>query len=400
MPLFEYKAVDGASRVVKGVVESSDELTLQSKLSDNGLFVIDIEPGQRSLSRSRIKVSRRELVDLFTGLSSMLQAGIDVSQSLDILQEETHRTDIKDVLTDLRLGVESGVPLDEAMALHPEVFEPDVCNLIKAGSHSGNLDTACSDVAAHIEWVDNLVAEVKQATIYPLAVLVAVFALILLLFSFVVPQFTRIFESMNMQLPGITRGVLAIGNFCASYWWLIIAIAIAFTFVVRILPRWYYPLAYFIDSVKLRLPLFGNLILLLSQSRFTHNLSLMMRAGVPIVEALTLLAGVVGNKVVSRAVNDARLFVTEGRRMSEGLSRHNEIFTPMVLRMIVIGEESGRLENCLASVSDRLDTEIPRRIKRLFSVLEPLIILVLIGIVGLVAAAIVLPLFDMMGGMM
>ena len=379
---------------------AESEMLLEQQLVDKGLHVIDI--GSESIRRlkSATKVSRREMVDLFNGLSAMLEAGIDLSQSLDILTEETEREELKNVLSDIRISIESGHALDDAMSAHPSVFGAEVRSLIKAGSHSGNLEKACSDVASHVEWVDRLMGDVKQATIYPCMVLAAVFSLIMLMFMFVVPQFSKIFSSLNMELPPITLAVVSIGEFTASYWWLIILMVGFLIALVSYLPRVNPAFGLMLDRLKLKLPLFGPLILLLAQSRITHNLSLMLKAGVPIVDSLNLLVGMVGNRVISQAVKESRHAVTEGRKMSDGLMQHKDIFTPMVLRMIVVGEESGKLDHCLAMISKRLDEEIPRKIKQLFSVLEPMIIISMVGVVGLIAAAIFMPLFDLMGGVM
>ena len=400
MPSYAYKAVDHASKKITGILVSENEIKVEQSLSDIGLYLVDLKIVSADRTHSRVKVSRREMVDLFNGLSAMLEAGIDVSQCLSILRDETPKPELRNVLADLKLNVESGIALDDAMDRHPSVFEPDVRNLIRAGSHSGKLVEACKDVADHLEWLDHLVHDIKQATVYPTVIIIAVFGLILLLFSFVVPQFSVIFDSLDLELPGITKAVVAMGNFTVRFWWIFILAVAAIFAVLKYLPKWHPEFGLYMDKTKLRLPLFGSLLLLLSQSRFAHNLSLMLKAGVPIVEALNLLSGVVGNRAVSHAVIDARHAVTEGRTMSDGLTPHRDIFTPIIMRMIVVGEESGKLDTCLEMISNRLDTELPRRIKRLFSVLEPMIITTLIGIVGLVAAAIFLPLFSLMGGVM
>lgn len=400
MPAYSYNAIDQSSKKVAGFLVSENESIAEQRLSESGLFLVDLKLTDSVKQGSKIKVSRVELVELFRGLGAMLEAGIDAAQSLTVLRDETERKDLRNVLADLKLNVESGTSLDEAMSNHPTVFDLEVCNLIKAGSHSGNLVGACTDVADHLEWMDQLLADIKQATVYPAFVITAVFGLIMLLFLFVVPQFATIFDSLNLELPPITQGVVTIGDFTVRYWWLIISVM-----AVSIWSLLYFParipwLGLAIDSLKYKLPLFGSLILLLSQSRFAHNMSLMLKAGVPIVDALQLISGVIGNRAFAVVVNDAHHAVTEGRPMSDGLSTHKGIFTPIVMRIIIIGEQSGKLESCLEMISTRLDAEIPRRIKRMFSVLEPLIILTLIGIVGLVAAAIFLPLFSLMSGAM
>ena len=400
MPSYAYQAVDQSSKKISGYLTAENELRVEQSLSDIGLYLIDLKQTSAERSSQYVKITRIELVDIFRGLATMLEAGIDVAQCLSVLRDETQRLDLRNVLADLKLNVESGISLDEAMSNHPTVFDPEICNLVKAGSYSGKLVEACADVANHVEWLDHLFSDIKQATMYPVFVISAVFGLIFLLFFFVVPQFAAIFDSLDLELPLITRGVMSIGNFTVQYWWAILSgIAVVFG-VLKYGPEWNSEFGLTVDRLKYKLPLFGSLILLLSQSRFAHNLALMLKAGVPIVDALQLLPGIVGNRAFANIVIEARHAVTEGRPMSDGLASHKDMFTPIVMRMIVIGEESGKLDLCLQMISERLDSEIPRRIKRLFGVLEPMIILTLIGIVGLVAASIFLPLFSMMGGMM
>jgi len=400
MPGYSYNAIDQSSKKIAGFLVSENETIAEQYLSESGLFLVDLKLANTDEQSKKVNVSRLELVDLFRGLGAMLEAGIDAAQSLSVLRDETERKDLRNVLADLKLNVESGIALDEAMSNHPTIFDLEICNLIKAGSHSGNLVEACVDVADHLEWMDKLLSDIKQATVYPAFVITAVFGLIMLLFLFVVPQFATIFDSLDLELPLITQAVVAVGDFTARYWWLFLSMIAMCLWALWYLPKRHARFGLLIDSLKYKLPLFGPLILLLSQSRFTHNMSLMLKAGVPIVDALQLISGVVGNREFANVVDDARHAVTEGRPMSDGLAAHKDIFTPIVMRIIIIGEESGKLEYCLEMISTRLDAEIPRRIKRMFGVLEPLIILTLIGVVGLVAAAIFLPLFSLMSGAM
>jgi type IV pilus assembly protein PilC len=202
---------------------------------------------------------------------------------------------------------------------------------------------------------------------------------------------------LNIELPTITKVVVTIGAFCNSHWWAML-LAIGGLFAgLKFGPVYSPKMAYTMDKVKLRMPVFGPINQLLVLSRFAHNMALMLKAGVPIIEALSLVSGVVANRVVQAALDSAQQAVTDGRRMSEALSDH-DVVSPIVMRMIVVGEETGKLDSCLEKVSTRMDDEIPRRIKRLFGILEPVIILVLLGIVGMVAAAIFLPLFSLMSG--
>ncbi len=398
MPQFAYRAIDKDSHISTGVLIAESMASLDQRMSELGLWLIEAkEQTARKHIVARVRVTRRDLVDFFNGLATLVDAGIDIAESLRVLVSETEDEGLRRVLEEVRLNIESGVSFFDAMSAHPDVFTPEICNLVRAGEHSGQLVEACHDISEHLEWLDQLMADVKQATMYPAMVAVAVMGLVFLMFSFVVPQFALIFDSLNLELPAVTRVVVAVGDFCNSYWWaILLAAGLIFAFFKYVPPRWP-PLALRLDRAKLNMPVFGEVISLLVLSRFTHNMALMLKAGVPIVESLRLVSGVVANRVMAAAVDSAEQAVTEGRRMSEAFAK-SEVVSPIVMRMIVVGEETGRLDGCLEKISLRMDNEIPRRIKRLFGILEPVIILTLLGIVGVVAAAIFMPLFSLMSG--
>ena len=398
MPQYAYRAVDKGSQITNGILVAESEAVLERRMAGLGLWLIEAKPHTaKKMAELKIVVSRRDLVDFFNGLATLIGAGIDISESLNVLVKETEQEGFRRVLDDVRLNIESGVGFFDAMSAHPEVFTSEICNLVRAGEHSGELVAACTDISEHLEWLDQLMGDVKQATLYPAMISVAVLGLVFLMFSFVVPQFAVIFDSLHMELPTITKVVVAIGDFCNSFWWLILMWVAAIAAFFKFGPVYIPGMAMGMDRIKLRMPIFGEVNQLLVLSRFAHNMALMLKAGVPIVEGINLVAGVVGNRVMQVALHDAERAVTEGRRMSDALAEH-QVVSPIVMRMIVVGEETGKLDSCLEKVSQRMDNEIPRRIKRLFGVLEPMIILTLLGIVGLVAASIFLPLFSLMSG--
>ena len=399
MPQYAYRAVDKDSHVSNGILVSDSVAMLERRMAELGLWLIEAkEHTAKAQSYQPVRANRKDLVDFFNGLATLVGAGIDIAESLRVLVEETQDEGLRRVLEDVRLNIESGVSFYEAMSSHPEVFNAEICNLIRAGEYSGRLIETCYDIGHHLEWVDQLMADVQQATIYPSLVGIAVLGLIFLMFSFVVPQFAEIFDSLNLELPAITQVVVAVGAFCNDYWWLVLCAIGGLIGVLKFGPRYLPSLALALDRFKLRMPIFGKLNQLLTMSRFSHNMGLMLRSGISIVDALELVKGIVGNRVMTQAVQDAQMAVTEGRRMSQALIQH-QIVSPIVMRMIVVGEETGQLDLSLEKVSTRFDNEIPRRIKRLFGILEPMIIMILLGVVGVVAAAIFLPLFSLMSGL-
>ena len=398
MPNFTYQAIDSAGKRSSGCMHADSELIVDQRLGSQGFWVIEVAETKVKPRKIDAKVTRKDLVDFFSGLSTLLAAGISVADALGVIEQETERDEFRAVLANLKLNIESGTSFGDAMAAHTGVFEVEIRNLIKAGEYSGNLVEACNDISNHLEWVDQLVGDVKQATMYPSMIAAAVFALVMLMFMFVVPQFSVIFDSLDMELPAITKVVVFLGSVASTYWWAILLSIAGLVGILKVGPDVVPGFGMFLDRAKLALPVFGNLNQMLLLSKFTHNMALMLKAGVPIVDSLQLMSGVVGNRVMAKAVVDAEMAVTEGRLMSEAFADH-AIISPIVMRMIVVGEETGKLDHCLEQVSVRMDNEIPRKIKRVFGVMEPLIILILLAIVGMVAAAIFMPMFSLMTGL-
>lgn len=392
-----YHAINSHGETVDGVMSAESEQQLDDKLTTLGYWLIDVSEQTASLKLREKPVPRKELIDFFNGLNSMLLAGISITDAVSAIAEETVHEEFAAVLRDVKVNIESGTSLDDAMAKHPKVFPQQIVNLVKAGSFSGNLPASCEDISEYLEWVDKIMADVKQASVYPIMILTAVVGLIFIMFSFVVPRFSKVFVSMKIELPLLTRKVVDIGNFFNEYWWLMLMLLAAVIAFFRYGLHHVPVLQKKIDFLKLNIPVFGHLNRMVVQSRFCHNLAILLRSGVPILDALSLCKGLVANKYMEEAVAEAEQAVNEGKKMSDVL-RQYDIISPIVLRMMVVGEETGQLDKALAQASDRFDKEVPRLIKRVFSIVEPMIMISLIVIVGLIGGAVFMPMFSLMGG--
>jgi len=403
---FNYRAIDAKGHQVNGIMSADSEQALEIRVNDIGYWLIESSEhtgDKNAVNKAKKnkfsdkKVPRKELIDFFNGLHSMLAAGIPISAAIMAIAQETPDENFSQVLRDLQVNIEAGNTLDQTMTKHPKVFSRQITHLIKAGEYSGNLTTSCEDICDHLEWQEEIMADIKQASIYPIMIASAVLGLIFLMFYFVVPRFSMIFESLNLELPLLTRVVVRIGEFTTEHWWLILLCPVVIVLLFKKGPTHIPGFGLFKDKLILNLPIFGKLNRLIVQSRFCHNLGLLLKAGVPILEALKLCHGLVGNRLMALAIKEAEMSVNEGKQMTEGLRKHH-IISPIVLRMIVVGEETGRLDNSLKYVSLRFDKEIPRQIKRVFSVLEPIIMVTMIIIVGLIGGAVFLPMFSLMSG--
>lgn len=400
MSAYRYRAVDKTGYSVNGTMEAADETQLEQLLLDVGYWLVESKSVAREKKETgKIKVSRRELIELCSAMNALLDAGVTIIDALTTMASETTNDGFRHALEDITLNIEAGSTLTESMARHPRIFSKQVTNIVKAGEFSGNLATSFGEVMRHLEWVDELVADLKQVSIYPAMVLFAVSLFVLLLFGFVVPTFAELLAQLDLTLPLVTRIVMSAGDF-VSHHFLLIGGFPALIFFSYISARKYsYRFALACDMAKFRIPIVGDILRMISLSKLSHNMAMLMRAGVAMQQALNLSRDLVGNLAVSEAIKDAEIAVTDGQTVSSAFRRYS-FFSPMIMRMIVVGEETGTMEHSMDHVSKRFDNEIPRRIKKLMSILEPTIIICLIGLVGTVALAIFLPFLELMGGIL
>ncbi|RMH52292.1 MAG: type II secretion system F family protein [Zetaproteobacteria bacterium] len=400
MPEYSYRAVDRAGVEVSGNMTAPDEAALDAKLQQTGYWLIDAKPKAREEQqeqRRKRKVRRRDLIQFFAGMAQLMKAGVTVIDALEEMGREGGNEGFSWVINDMARNIHAGVSVHEAMALHPEVFERQVVDLVRAGEFSGNLIDTFEELRRYMEWVEQLMAQIKQASIYPIMVLLAVCGFVALLFTFVVPKFAALLLGLGIPLPLPTRAVIATGAFMSRWWWAVLLVVVAAVAGFRQARRRSAAFAMKVDHVKMTMPVFGELNRMIALSRLSHNLAVLLRAGVPLLEALELCRSLTGSPLIERGIAAAEAEIASGGNLSESLERHR-IFPHLLLRMISVGEASGTLDDALDYVARYYDEEIPVRIKRVFSVVEPMIIVTLVGIVGFVALAMFLPMVGMMSG--
>jgi len=408
VPLFKYEAIDERGRTHSGTMPAQDESSLEIKLKETGLWLteaivhwpkVPADSPKAAIRRFSLHGTqgRRELIDFCTLMSFQIRSGVTAVRALEVAAQDCKMPGFKLVLENLQRQVEGGLKFHEGMAFFPKVFSVHFLTVIKAGEATSKLPEAFADLKEYLEWVERVLGEVRQATLYPTIVLAVVCAFVLFLFTFIIPKFALLLSSLHVAQPLLTRLVFGVGNFTKATAWIWLP---AFTATVvlllvgrRVSPRF----GYFLDEVKLRGPVFGELNLMLALSRFSHNLSILYRSGIPIIQALNLCQqGLVGNQVVDRAVAAVEEDVKTGSTLSEAMHRQR-VFSALLKRMVAMGESSGNLDKALDNVSEYYSEVIPRRIKRIFSILEPMLMLFLICLVGAVALAIYLPIISLMG---
>lgn len=409
MPVYRYQAVDRRGRNLKGLMPALDEANLEQKLKLAGLWLTEADmerptaasetaqAGQRRWLRTRSGRLRRELIEFCTVMTFQVRVGVPLSRALDVAWQDCKDAGFQSVLKAVQHDLENGMHFYEALAKYPNVFNTHFVSVIRAGEQSSKLPETLDDLRDYLEWVEQVINDVRQATIYPAIVIIVILCFTVFLFSFIIPKFSALLASMKVEQPLLTKLVFGAGEFMHSTWWLWLPMMLFVAIGVPVAKRSSARFAYWYDELKMRLPVFGELNRMLALSRFAHNLAIIYRSGISIVQALQICQhGLIGNVVVEKAVAGVEEDVKNGSTISEAMHRH-PVFSAMLLRMINMGESTGNLDKGLENVSDYYNDVIPRKIKKVFAILEPMLMLFLIGIVGCVALAIYLPIIALMG---
>jgi type IV pilus assembly protein PilC len=397
---FHFRAIDAQGNPAEGEMTALDLSQLEQRLQDMGLWLVralETKPKASSHVGKRGKVKPRDLLEFSTHMFTLLDAGIPLSQAVKNLSEESPNLQLRSTLHAVFQQVEAGSSLHAAMNQHPNVFPPQVTNLVQAGEESDTLADTFKELERYLDWAEQIRGDVRQATIYPSIVIVAVTGLLILLFTFVIPRFIPVLHDLNMPLPFVTVLVIGVSEFMVNNW------AIWMPGLLMTPLAWWVGRNYLTgfsgwrDKFVLELPVVGELLRMLTLSKFVQNFSVLYRAGIPVLQCLELCRGLVGNRVVSDALQNVQRSIAEGSTIHDSLQRY-PIFPPMMIQMISVGETTGNLPKTLMNVADYYNREIPRRVKKIFGILEPVITLGLIGIVGVVALALFMPMMSLMGG--
>jgi type IV pilus assembly protein PilC len=397
MPRFKYKARNMDGMAVEAMADAVNDDALERELARQGLLLISASPvGKRRFvfgGPSSVRLSPTDLVFLTMELGTSYSAGLPVLATLEDMITSAESQKIRDLARGLSERIRGGASLAESMAAFPKAFPGLYVELISASERTGKLEAILEDLVRFLEWQKDTKSQIVGATIYPLAMIGAVVMLTLVLTLFVFPRFLQQFAAMGDDLPVPTKMLLAADGMFRDHKTPIVAVTFAIPtiyFVVRNIPsvRWR------IDSFKLRVPLIGPMLTKILMSRFAHNLAMMLSSGLDFGTALRLVERLMGNVVIAQLVADARMAVEQGKPLSDAMGRGN--FMPsLVKRMLKLGESTGEMESSLENVSKYYDKEIPKAIKGMFAVMEPLILVVMAGVVLFMASAILLPMYNM-----
>lgn len=402
MPIYKFKGKNIAGNIVTGdrVGKSAQEVI--AALERDQIQVLNVEKKKTEISipflgkgTRKKKVSLRDLSIFNRQLAVMFNAGLPVTQGLAILATQQKNKYFKEALIEIRKEVEAGSNLSNALKKYPDIFSELYTSMIQAGEASGNLDTILMRLSEYIENMNRLMGKVKSAMAYPVSVLIIAVVITSVLMIKVVPVFETMFAQLGATLPTPTQIIVNISRFMQSNIFILIGAGIGVYFALRAYNKTFKGRRVF-DRLKLRTPVFGGLLLKVAVARVTRTLETLLNSGVEIIEAMTITAKTAGNSIIEDTVLKSRSSVQEGKPLGESWEE-TKMFPFMVTQMINVGEQTGALSNMLGKVADFYDEEVNQAVDALVSLMEPLLILFLGGLVGSVIIAMYLPMFDIVG---
>jgi type IV pilus assembly protein PilC len=397
MPVFEYTARNASTgQILKGTLDVPSRDEVLKHIKQQKMIVVNVreKPKDISFSFGKKSIKTRDIVIFTRQFATMINSGLPLVQSLDILAKQTENPSLAEVTRQVVFDVESGHTLADAFSKHPKAFTELYVNMVAAGEAGGILDTILLRLATFLEKSDALIRKVKGAMIYPAVIFSVAAIAVAVLLIFVIPTFQKMFASVGMELPLPTRIVIGMSDMLINYWWVLIAVIAGIVFAIK---RYYAtPDGHKkIDQLLLNSPILGDMLRKSAVSRFTRTLGTLISSGVSILDGLEITAKTAGNRVIHDAVMESRNSIAGGETIAGPLEK-SKVFPPMVISMIAVGEQTGGLDEMLSKIADFYDEEVDVAVSALLSLMEPVMIVVLGVIVGGMVVAMYLPIFDMM----
>ncbi len=392
---FIWQGTDKSGKKTKGEVSAKSETIARSDLRRLGIRVIRIQKKSKPLFTAKAQsITPADIAIFARQLATMLEAGVALVQSFDIIGKGHDNPSMQKMLLDIKADIESGDTLAEALRKRPLYFDELFCNLVAAGEQAGVLETLLDKIATYKEKTESIKKKIKKALTYPIAVLVVAFIVTAILLLFVVPVFEDLFHSFGADLPAFTKMVIGMSEWMQEWWWILFgSIGIA-VFTFTYFKKRSHKFCHFLDKTFLKIPIIGLILHKSAIARFARTLATMSAAGVPLIDALESVSGACGNIIYQEAVLKMREDVATGQRLQFSMQQVN-LFPHMVTQMVAIGEESGSLDAMLSKVADFYEEEVDNLIDNLSSLMEPMIMVVLGTLVGGLVIAMYLPIFKL-----
>lgn len=403
MPEYTYEALDKGGKQVKGTIEASSEEVIIEKLRNMGYYPLNVVISKKKAADVDIlalpglkqifhRVKSKHIMTFTRQLATLIDAGLPIIRSLAILTEQVESQTFKDVIRQMGKDIESGGSLSDAMSKHPKQFDNLFVNMVRAGEIGGVLEAVLNKIAEFLEKRQAIIGKVKSAMMYPVIVMLLAAGIVTFILLVIIPKFKEIYDQLGAELPGLTQMLVDASYIIANYWyWVILGIVLIWFSLKKINET--KEGKYFFDRIKLKLPVFGQLLRKIAITRFAGTLATLITSGVPILQAIDIVRETSGNEVVTRAMTQVYESVKEGETIHEPLSRC-KVFPPLVVHMVAVGEETGAIDQMLQKVAEAYEREVDDTVNALTSIIEPLLIVFLGAIVGVIVVALYLPLFN------
>lgn len=394
MTTYAWEGTDKRGKKMSGTELGKNENVVKAELRRRGINPSKVAPKKESIFGGGATVKPKDIAIVARQLATMMQAGVPLVQTFEIIASGASNINLKKLLTAIKTDIEGGSSLSEALSKHPAQFDELFVNLTRAGEQAGVLDTILSTVATYKENIEAIKGKIKKAMFYPMAVVAVAVVVSAVLLIYVVPQFESVFRGFGAELPAFTQMIVHASEFMVSYWWLaflITAGGIA-AFVVALRKSWAFQRL--IDRLVLKLPVVGQILHQSAISRFARTLAITFKAGVPLVEALDTVAGATGSIIYSEAVKKIKEDVAVGHSLNLSMRQVN-LFPNMVVQMTAIGEEAGALDTMLLKVAEFYEAEVENAVDALSSLMEPFIMVIIGTLVGGMVIGMYLPIFKL-----
>ncbi len=396
MAIYNYKARDRHGKLIVGRVESNSSISAEKQIEELKLIPISVEEAA-SFSWGDLlpvfqNISKKDVIVFSRQLATLYQSGVPLTKSLDSLTEFARNKKFKDILIEVKKDVESGQSLSKSFARHPKVFSEIYVNMVEVGETSGLLYDILVRLALLMEKDMAVKAKVKSATFYPKIVVSAIIIAVVILVGFVIPKFAMLYKSFNVPLPLETRILVAISNFFVSFWYIVLISAVALIAGIKIYLNsssgrlWW-------DEHKLKIPIFGSIFYKSMMSQFTRIFGLLFQSGLPVNRAFELIRNAVNNKFFTNKIDDIQSDVTRGESITNSF-KNSKIFSGIIIQMVSVGEETGHIDEMLGKVADYFDEDLDHQLGMLQASIEPVLLMIIFGMVLFLALAIYLPIID------
>jgi type IV pilus assembly protein PilC len=392
--VFSWEGTDRRGGRVKGETRAANITAVRADLRRQGVNPTQVKKKAQPLFGGRKKITAADIAFFSRQLSTMMAAGVPLVQSFDIVGRGHENPTMQDLILSIKQDIESGTAMAEALGKHPLYFDDLFCNLVAAGEQAGVLDILLDKIATYKEKTESIKGKIKKALFYPTAVIIVAIIVTVVILMFVIPQFKELFSSFGADLPAFTLMVIGLSDLLQKWWWAVFLGVAGFIYAIAYVFKRSRGFRAFVDRAMLKIPIIGGILNKASLARFARTLSTMFAAGVPLVEALESVSGATGNIVYQEAVLKMREEVATGQALQLSMRQRN-LFPHMVIQMTAIGEESGALDEMLGKVADFYEEQVDNAVDSLSSLLEPMIMVVIGGLVGSLVVAMYLPIFKL-----